>query len=188
LLQVPGGPTFLIDTAKAPWETIELPMQTVASADAPRKRIVIGHISDYPGNPVPKYRSAYQAARAVADQVIFVGDNAHRHRASQQDRDEGRIIEATSVRDVYDHLRETAIPDELILLKSSRNLHLERVALAFTHDVKCWVAACGLPGTCGQCGLYEIPFEEHEAIKKKQKRERRRQRSPSSRPEPERGR
>jgi UDP-N-acetylmuramoyl-tripeptide--D-alanyl-D-alanine ligase len=126
---------------------------------------VIGHISDYRGDPVPKYRGAYQASRAVADQVIMVGDHAHEHRASEEDRKSGRVVEARTARDVFEYLRDTAMPGELILLKSSKNLHLERAALAFSHDVRCWVDNCGLDCTCMQCGLFGFPREQHKRIR-----------------------
>lgn len=168
-----GGPVFIVDTAKAPWETIELPMRTVGSMDAPRKRIVFGQMSDYAGNPNSKYRAAYAAARAVADQVIFVGDNAHKHRASEDDVSQGRIIEAVNAREVYEHLRATAVDGEVVLLKSSQNLHLERVALAFQTEVRCWAERCGIEQGCIRCGLYAHPYEEHRAILKKRERARR---------------
>lgn len=161
------GPTFLLDTFKAPWQTLGLAFETLAKADAPRKRIVLGMLSDYPGNPVPKYRDAYQNARAVADQVIFIGDHAHRSRASEEDVATRRFMQAHSVKSIYEHLKQTAQSNELILLKGSRNLHLERVALAFEHDVQCWKEHCGLHVSCFECGLYLYPFEEHKRFKQR---------------------
>ena len=158
------GPVFILDTAKAPWENLPLAMRVVETAVAPRKRIVIGQISDYAGNPRAKYRDAYRAARAVSDQVIFVGENAHRSKASQEDREAGRFIASRTAREVHQHIKNTAVAGEMILLKGSRNLHLERVALAWKHDVRCWVDRCGLLRDCVDCGLYETPFEEHEPI------------------------
>lgn len=169
-----NGSTILVDAAKAPWETITLPMQTVSNAIASRKRIVIGQLSDYPGSSRPKYRDAYRAARAVADQVIFVGDNAHRHRAGEQDRAEGRIVELPNARQLHDFLRRTLSEDELILIKSSENLHLERAALAFKHEVRCWVDVCGKKGSCIKCGMFEYPFEQHAKFRSREKRRRRR--------------
>ena len=157
---VPGGPRFILDAAKAPWHSLNLAFEMIGKAKARRKRIVLGHISDYAGSS-RKYGNAYQAARQVSDQVIFVGDNSHRSRASQEDRDSGRFREIRSVKEVADYIRETAVEDELVLIKGSANLHLERIALSHTHDVRCWVDACGKPGGCLQCGLYEKPFEEH---------------------------
>ncbi|MBW3096022.1 UDP-N-acetylmuramoyl-tripeptide--D-alanyl-D-alanine ligase [Pseudohoeflea sp. DP4N28-3] len=167
-----NGTTFLMDTVKAPWESLTLPMETVRDAKAVRKRIVIDQMSDYPGSSNSKYRAAYKAARDAADEVIFVGDNAHRHGASEEDRASGHIVEALDARAVHEHLRRTLTDGELVLLKSSQNLHLERAALAFNSDVKCWVDRCGKSGTCVQCGMLAYPYEEHAAIRKSRRQKR----------------
>lgn len=169
---IPGGPTFLVDSVKAPWGTLDLAWKMMADARAPHKRIVLGQISDYPGASRPKYAKAYQGARAVSDQVIFVGENAHRSRAGEDDIREGRFIGFANAEQANRHIKATARSDELILLKGSSNLHLERVALAWTHDVRCWETACGRQGSCFTCGLYEFPFPEHRAIRARMRRER----------------
>jgi len=155
-----GGPQFLVDTAKSPWHSVNLALDMMAKATVARKRIVLGQISDYAGS-TRKYHYAYKAAREIADQIIYVGDNAHRSRASQADRDGGRFVELRTPREVSDHIKRTAVPNELVLVKSSSNLHLERVALAWVYDVKCWIPVCGKREGCEACGLYEVPFEDH---------------------------
>ncbi|TIW94335.1 MAG: UDP-N-acetylmuramoyl-tripeptide--D-alanyl-D-alanine ligase [Mesorhizobium sp.] len=171
VLVIEDGPHFLVDTAKAPWHSINLAIDMVAKAKVASKRIVLGQISDYVGS-TRKYRDAYNTAREVAGQVIYVGDNAHRSGAGQADRDGGRFVELRTPREVSDHIRKTAVPGELILLKSSSNLHLERVALAWTRDVKCWVPVCGKRSGCQGCGLFEVPFEQHRAHVRKRRRAR----------------
>ncbi|CDX43140.1 Mur ligase middle domain protein [Mesorhizobium sp. SOD10] len=175
VLVVDGGPHFVIDTAKAPWHSLSLAFDIVAKSTAGRKRIVLGQLSDFAGSNA-KYARAYSSAREIADQVIYVGEHAHRSKASQADRGSGRFVELRTPRDVSDHLRRTAMPGELILLKSSSSLHLERLALAWTHDVKCWIPACGKKEGCQDCGLFEVPFEEHQEFVKKRRNDRRRQR------------
>jgi UDP-N-acetylmuramoyl-tripeptide--D-alanyl-D-alanine ligase len=170
-----GGPTFVVDTTKSPWHSLYIAFDMMAKATTARKRIVLGQISDYAGSS-RKYGSAYTVARDIADEVIYTGDNSHRSRAPQADRDSGRFVELRSPKDVSDHIKATAVPGELILVKSSSNMHLERIALAWTHDVKCWVPACGKEINCQLCGLYEVPFEEHEAFLHNRRLDRRRRR------------
>lgn len=172
---IEGGPLLFVDTAKAPWHSLHIALDMMAKAKAARKRIVLGQISDYAGSS-RKYGTAYGIARNIADEVIYTGDNAHRSRASQADRDSGRLVELRTPKEVSDHIRRTAVPGELILLKSSSNLHLERIALAWTHDVRCWIPACGKKESCQACGLYEVPFEEHESFIASRRLERRRRR------------
>ncbi|MBZ9992652.1 Mur ligase family protein [Mesorhizobium sp. BH1-1-4] len=170
-----GGPQFIVDAAKAPWHSINLALEMMTKATAVRKRIVLGQISDYVGS-TRKYDQAYRTAREIADQVIYTGDNAHRSRASQADRDGGRFVELRTPKDVSDHIKRTAVPGELILIKSSSNLHLERIALAWKHEVKCWVPVCGKREGCDTCGLYEVPFEQHRDHVRQRRRDRRWQR------------
>lgn len=175
VLTTDGGPQFIVDTAKAPWHSLSLAFDMLAKSRSTRKRIVLGQLSDFPGSNA-KYARAYGSAREVADQVIYVGEHAHRSKASQADRDSGRFVELRTPKEVSNHLKRTAEPGELILLKSSSSLHLERLALAWKHDVKCWIPACGKKEGCQDCGLFEVPFEEHTDFVKKRRHDRRLQR------------
>ena len=160
MIDVPGGPHFVVDTVKAPWHSLPLAFDIVAAARAPRKRIVLGHMSDFAGSDA-KYRDAYRQARPIADQTVFVGEHSHRSKASREDIEVGRFIELDSPLAVANHLKATAMPGELILLKGSSNLHLERVAMSFVEDVRCWVPACGKTQGCDSCGLFAVPYELH---------------------------
>jgi UDP-N-acetylmuramoyl-tripeptide--D-alanyl-D-alanine ligase len=162
---IENGPIFIVDCVKAPWSTLPLSYALMKNARAPYKRIVLGQIADFPGNPRSKYRDAYRAAAQVCDQVIFVGPNSHRSGASSEERASGRFVELPSVAAVSDYVRESARPGELILLKSSKNLHLERIALSWRHEVRCWAEQCGLGKTCVQCGLHSIPHEQHARLR-----------------------
>lgn len=165
-----GGPIFILDTVKAPNETLPLAFKMMETVQAPRRRIVLGQISDYAGNPARKYGMAYKAARAVADQVIFVGEHAHRSRATAEDREAGRFLEFATPRQVYDHIKATAVEDEVILLKGSTNLHLERIALGWNEKVECWQPSCGLLIDCNGCGRYGYPYEQNMARRRKRGR------------------
>ncbi len=160
ILGAAGGPDFIVDTVKAPWHSLPLAFEALAAARAPRKRLVLGHMSDFPGAD-SKYRKAYLAAREICDEVIFVGDHAHRARASAEDRESGRFAAFRTPEAASDHIRRTATPGELILLKASKDLHLERIALSWTDDLRCWEPACGRNTGCELCGLFRMPYEVH---------------------------
>jgi UDP-N-acetylmuramoyl-tripeptide--D-alanyl-D-alanine ligase len=155
---IENGPVFIADTTKAPYHSIYLPIEMLRDFIAPRKRIIIGNISDYPGASRPKYRDVYRACRLIADQVIFVGEHAPQARATADEIVAERFIEKQSVKEAAEFVRETAIPGEIILLKGSKNLHLERILLNFEHEVRCWAQACGMKENCLGCGLYAFPF------------------------------
>jgi UDP-N-acetylmuramoyl-tripeptide--D-alanyl-D-alanine ligase len=167
------GPIFIADTRKAPYHSIYLAVDMLKEFDAPRKRIVIGQISDFAGNPKPKYRGVYRAALLVADQVVFVGNHAHRAGATEAELATGRFIAKRSVEEAAKFIAETAIPGEIILLKSSVSLHLDRIMHNFYSEVRCWEQACGIRETCTRCDLYSIPFADHFETKRERKRQRR---------------
>lgn len=165
-IAITGGPLFVLDTTKAPWHSVPLAFDMVRRATAPRRRIVLGHMSDFAGSD-QKYRDAYRLARAAADEVIFVGSHSHRSRASDEDHATGRFHAFATPLEVIDHLRATAVPGEVILLKGSVDLHLERLALAFREDVRCWVVSCGKKQGCLACRRYREPYEWHKGEKKR---------------------
>lgn len=171
LVRIPGGPDFLMDANKAPWDTLFLPFETVAEADAPRKTIVVGQISDYAGYANSKYKEAYRRAAACADRVIFVGDKRHRSGASEEDKRSGKFLEAADAKALYQLLKANTLPGELILLKSSGNLHLERAALAFQTEVRCWRNGCGVSGGCIPCGLMAVDPPAQAAAKRALRRD-----------------
>jgi UDP-N-acetylmuramoyl-tripeptide--D-alanyl-D-alanine ligase len=170
VIEVAGGPTFIVDTAKAPNEEIPAAIEIIKKAQMPLKRVVIGQISDYPGNSIKVYRTAYQLAAACSDQVVFINDYGHRARVSERDRETGKFVDFTAPKEAADHVKNTARPGEVILLKGSQNLHLERLALCWTHDVQCWERSCGKTGDCVQCGMVEVPFEDHRKVRRERRR------------------
>lgn len=159
---IDGGPTFLHDAYKAPYESIPLVLDVLRDCVAPRKRFVLGHMSDFPGDPRIKYRKVYRAALEVADQVLFVGDNAHRSKATKDEIDSGKFVAFNSVQQLSKYIKLTTIPGEVILLKSAKNLHLERIVLDWETEVRCWEDICRASvQNCLKCGLYQKPFCEH---------------------------
>lgn len=167
---VANGPTFLLDTYKAPLHSVTLPFAALAQMNYSRKRIIVGSLSDYPGNPKRKYRDVYLAARAVADEIIFVGEHAHRIKALPEDLEAGRFYAFPAIRSAFDHLLRTHGANEVILIKTSQNLHLERLMLAFAHHVQCWADACGRNENCMTCGLFKQPFAEHGGKNRRRRR------------------
>jgi UDP-N-acetylmuramoyl-tripeptide--D-alanyl-D-alanine ligase len=160
--KIDGGPTFILDTYKAPYHSLQLALSVLKDCIAPRKRVVVGQISDYAGNPKPKYRDTYRAALGVADQVLFVGPASHRYTASSEEIERGKYVAFANVNELSKYIKSSSVAGEVILVKSSQNLHLERIMLDWHADVKCWADVCGRrESNCVECGLYRAPFWEH---------------------------
>jgi len=158
---IDNGPTFILDTAKSPYHSIHLPLEALKTISAPRKRFILGQISDYQGNNVPRYRDTFKAAKTIVDEVIFVGPYGKFARATDADIAEGRFKSFTTVEALAEYIKATAIPEEVILLKSSQGMHLERVFLNALDQVRCWPEDCGTRLTCKDCGHFQTAFPEH---------------------------
>ncbi len=157
VMPLPDDRLLVLDTYKAPQHSLKMSFDMMRTASAVHKRIVLGQISDGTGSSTSTYRRAYRFARESADEVIFVGEHAHRHNASQDDIANGRIREFRDVRDAADYLRNNPIAGELTLFKSNTKLHLERAALAQVETIKCWERKCGLKNHCSECEFYRAP-------------------------------
>jgi UDP-N-acetylmuramoyl-tripeptide--D-alanyl-D-alanine ligase len=160
IVSIPGGPDFLMDTFKAPWFSLKVPFEVVRQASAPRKRIVIGEISNYLGSSRKANKKVKRWGLEVADQIVFVGCTPAHVGASDEDLAQERVVCVDDVEALDHHLKDTSMPGELILLKSCRVLHLERAMLARQHQVRCWEPKCDRRITCFQCGRFEVPFKE----------------------------
>jgi UDP-N-acetylmuramoyl-tripeptide--D-alanyl-D-alanine ligase len=152
------GTIFVCDTVKAVYETLE-PSFAVSDAfqSARRRTIIIGTISDYSGSARPRYQKAYLSARDHADRVIMYGPNAYRARPLAEDLSGDRFWATESIRDLQDHLRQTAEPGEFILLKGTHADHIERIALAAEKPISCQIQRCGRRDSCFSCELLRDP-------------------------------
>ncbi len=157
IMELPNGRTAVLDTYKAPQHSLEVAFDIVRSLTCPHRRIVFGQLSDNTGSSDTSYRRAYRQAREAADEVIFVGEHAHRYNASAEDEASGRARKFRYVEEVANYLKDTAIPGEVILFKSNAKLHLERAALAQVETIACWERNCGYKTFCKHCEYYENP-------------------------------
>jgi aminoacyl-tRNA hydrolase len=154
-----NGITFIRDDWKAPLWTIEPTFDFMRRARAARKVIVMGTVSDYPGDSSRRYAQIARQALAVADCAIFVGPWAAAGLRAKRDPNDS-IRAFASARDAWNHLSRFLTPGDLVLLKgSTRTDHLERLVLASSRELKCWRSACGRAYFCNQCPAFDSPCE-----------------------------
>lgn len=152
----PGAPIFICDTAKAPFETLHMALQTIGNfPQAPRRTIVLGTVSDKSKKGIhTHYRPAYKLARELADRVIFFGEKASHARPEDEDLMTGRAKFVSDIVELRDFIRETMIPGEVILLKGSAYTdHLERLAIDYEKKVACWSTSCRMKKECFRCEM-----------------------------------
>lgn len=169
------GGFFVLDSHKAPYWTIVEGLTFVKSVSAPRKTIIFGTISDYPGAAGPRYRRVAREALEVADRVIFVGPHAgHIDRLLRRGIGTDRLFGFQTTYQASQFIDRDEIAGELIYVKASISQHLERIMLARLDEVVCWREACGRKRVCMSCqhfrtvqplplGMTLETAEEHQA-------------------------
>jgi len=157
------GGWFINDTFKAPLWSVDKAISTMKEATAPRKTIVLGSFSDTgAGSDSKKYRAKAQLGLEVADRVFVVGSHATFINKMMTPELEGRLFAIDSLPSAYRLLAEDWLENELVLLKSSGNLHLERIIFGHEEGFKCWKETCEKKIPCQECpesGL-TVPWEE----------------------------
>lgn len=154
----PDGAAYVLDSVKAPLWTIPHGLAFVEHARAPRKTIIFGTISDYPGSRGTTYRRIARKALEVADRVIFVGPNAASVLKLKQEKLPGRLFVFETSYQASRFVAEDTLPKELVYIKGSRKAdHLERIMLSQHDEVVCWHERCKREVACQACIYYRKP-------------------------------
>ena len=158
LHQGSDGITYVCDTIKSPYSTVNLAFQlTEVFTQAPRKTIVIGSISDKSGKGYTRYKAPIKKALDLADRVILFGDAALRAKVSTADTESGKIFVLDNIADIKKLISENRVAGEMVLLKGSFKAdHLERIALDAEKPIDCWLQNCKKYETCFSCSELRI--------------------------------
>ena len=127
-------------------------LEVLRHAQARRKIAVIGTVSDYPGDSTRRYKKAARLALEVADQVYFVGRQAHILTKWNRLNGDDRLMLFEKVFELDRHLHENLEQGDLVLLKGSGGAdHLGRLALSWSGGIECWLTSCGRLNHCDVC-------------------------------------
>ena len=147
---VHDGMTFMADAFKAPYWTMESSVDIVKAANAARKVMIIGTISDYRGAARAKYMGTAKAALDAAQIVIFFGHHSQRVRRLKADYPD-RLFMFETYEELAVFLRDTLKKGDFIYIKASGADHLERIVLACEKPIVCHLTSCGISVTCNHC-------------------------------------
>lgn len=115
----PEGITFIRDDEKAPLWTVAGSLEFMRVARARRKVVVLGTLSDFPGNPSRKYARVATDALSFADAVVGVGGLSSFYLRGKP-RDRSQILRAyPNAGEALEFLRHFLEPEDLVLIKGS---------------------------------------------------------------------
>jgi aminoacyl-tRNA hydrolase len=152
------GVTFVRDDWKAPHWSLSAPLEFMAEAEAQRKIVIIGTLSDYSLSASKLYPKVATQALEVGEIVIFVGPHAHRAAKATCDTGVENLHTFSEIREASAFLNALLEPGDLVLLKGSNKAdHLVRLIYNTYKPVSCWVGRCGIQNFCGDCPrLYKL--------------------------------
>ncbi len=147
------GVTFIRDDFKAPYWTLEACYDFLESAQANRKILVIGEISDVESiGKEASYARTAKRAQDVADIVVFVGPWASSALKARRPGSADSLKAFSRVQDASNFVNDTARPGDLVLLKgTTKQDHLYRIVLARTNSIACWRDDCQIERFCSAC-------------------------------------
>jgi UDP-N-acetylmuramoyl-tripeptide--D-alanyl-D-alanine ligase len=147
-----NGVTFIRDDFKAPLWTVDACLDFMRAAQAKRKILVIGTLSDCGAKTSQKHADVALQAQQIADITIFVGPWAsHVHETRLPER-QTILLGFSHVREAAHYLQGNTRAGDLVLLKgTNKQDHLLRLILARTANVACWRDNCERDDFCNRC-------------------------------------
>ncbi len=154
-----AGVTFLRDDWKAPHWSLSAPLEFMAEAEARRKIVIIGTLSDYSLSASKLYPKVARQALEVGDIVIFVGPHAPRAAKAKRETGIQNLHTFSEIREASAFLNALLEPGDLVLLKGSNKAdHLVRLMYNTQNPVSCWASRCGIQNFCGDCSRLYKPM------------------------------
>jgi len=160
-----SGTVLLRDEFKSTLESVHRALDTLSEIPAKNKIVIMGEISEPPGQQGPIYREIGGRIARVATQAVFMGGNFQRYAsgaasAGMQRRKltDGGRRPSTVIRAVPD-----TGPDTVILIKGRFSQKMERVSLALMgRPVRCDIPSCHARSTyCDTCPMLERGWKGH---------------------------
>jgi UDP-N-acetylmuramyl pentapeptide synthase len=158
--EMPDGVTFISDNWKASLWTVPSTLDFMKKANADRKMMVVGSISDTPKGFYHRYKTVIQQGADIFDKILFVGDHSRSALRARAQPEDDRIMAFETLYELNCFLDTYLRAGDLVLLKGTENAdHLQRIIFARTRDIACWRQNCGKRRFCTECPQLHIPSE-----------------------------
>ena len=109
----------------------------MAEAQAARRFVVLGTISDYPGSSSSRYRREAQLAMAAAEHVLLIGEHAVSVARKLNAAGTQQLLGFATVREASAWLNDFARAGDLVLLKGSN-----KADHAGAYTAQPWIRTC----------------------------------------------
>lgn len=152
VVEIPRGPTFLRDQ-NASVDTLGPAMKVMEEATAGRRVLVMTDVTDSKRKPRRRLRQLGIDAARVADAAVFIGDHCERGAAGaiEAGLPADQVWHFYTIAEAAERLRSELRDGDLVMLRSRRVDHLDRIYLSLTGEVDCWKNYCPKRIACSDC-------------------------------------
>jgi aminoacyl-tRNA hydrolase len=159
-VKVANDVTFIRDDWKAPHWSVHFPVAFMKNAQAKRKIIIVGTVSDYSTSASKTYKKLGRLVKDSCDLALFVGPHSHRALKALKPEEEGQMLAFAHAKSLSAYLKKSLQPGDLVLLKGSHKAdHLVRVILDYETEIQCWKEKCGKGVFCDKCHFLYQPYD-----------------------------
>jgi UDP-N-acetylmuramoyl-tripeptide--D-alanyl-D-alanine ligase len=158
-VRLANGAIILRDDFKSPLETVEAALDTFAEIPASRRIIVLGQVSEAPGDHRAIQRHLGERVAQIASYAIFVGVDCRPYITGAVRGGLPRnatLAAGRNVSKIVETLRPMLREGDVVLIKGRASEKLDRIALALMgHRVACAIEFCDVEIRCSDCPMLE---------------------------------
>ena len=160
-VQLQNGAMILRDDYKSALETVEAALDVLAEIPAKRRIVVLGQVTEPPGEQGPIYRHLGERVGSIASRAIFIcdrRDSACSAGATSAGMQRSAIVKTG--RDMFkaiEVLQDDLGPGDVVLIKGSPFLRLDRITFMLAgRNVRCRIHTCTTKvASCYHCPMLE---------------------------------
>ena len=162
-VRLASGAIILRDDFKSPLETVEAALDTLAEIPAARRIVVLGRVSEAPGNHRTIQRHLGERVAQIASHAIFVEMDRRSYLAGAVRAGLPRnaiLADGKNVSKIVEELRAMLREGDVVLIKGRASQKLDRIALALMgRRVGCSIEFCDAELRCSDCPMLECGWD-----------------------------
>jgi len=169
-VQLQNGAMILRDDYKSALETVEAALDVLAEIPAKRRIVVLGQVTEPPGEQGPIYRHLGERVGSIASRAIFIcdrRDSACSAGATSAGMQRSAIVKTG--RDMFkaiEVLQDDLGPGDVVLIKGRITERLDRITLALMgRTVSCRIGSCKTRILrCDRCPMLEHGWDQSRPV------------------------
>jgi SAM-dependent methyltransferase len=160
-VRLPSGAHIICDSYNATLPTLQAGLDFLASSRARRRIAVVGDALDAGLGPSLRLQDLGRRVAAAADVALFVGHKsaAAPKAAIQSGLPPGQAVAFKTLQQAAAFLRTELRDGDLAFIKGWSGRHMERLSIAQSGNIACWLSKCSKRIACSSCpDLKFTPF------------------------------